>query len=185
MFDDIKKRVSERAVDALTHLQKELSSIRTGRASTAIFDSVRVLYYGTPTPLNQLATLSVPDARMVTIAPWDPAQIREIEKAIGVAGLGLTPSNDGKIIRVPIPALTEERRKELVKVVKRFGEEVKVTIRGIRREAKEGLQSMQKDGVLSEDDVHAHLDEVQKMIDQAIIKVDKVLHQKETEVLAV
>lgn len=170
---------------SIDHLKVELSGVRTGRASLILFDNVMVNYYGTPTPLKQIATLSVPESRMITIQPWDVSQLGEIEKAILGSGLGLTPSNDGKIIRIGIPMLTEERRKDLVKLVKKMGEECKVAIRNLRRETNDELKSLQKEGTLSEDAARKSQDEVQKLTDQNITKVDEILRKKEAEILEV
>ncbi|MFQ5950228.1 MAG: ribosome recycling factor [Nitrospiria bacterium] len=170
---------------SIAHLKGELSGIRTGRASLTLFDSVKVNYYGTPTPLKQVASLSVPESRLVTIQPWDVSQVPEIEKAIMASGLGLTPSNDGKIIRVAIPPLTEERRRELVKLVKKIGEECKIAIRNVRRDANDELKSRQREGALTEDEGRKHQEEVQKITDQTIAKVDEILRTKEAEILEV
>ncbi len=185
MVADAKKKMVEKMDASLQHLKGELSGVRTGRASLVLFDSVQVNYYGTPTPLKQIATLSVPDSRTVLIQPWDTSQLPEIEKAILGSGLGLTPSNDGKVIRIGIPPLTEERRKELVKLVKKIGEESKVAIRNIRRDTNDELKSLQKDGKLSEDALRKAQDEVQKMTDQTVTKVDEILKKKEAEILEV
>lgn len=185
MVGDTKKKMVEKMDASLQHLRGELSGVRTGRASLALFDSVQVSYYGTPTPLKQVATLSVPDSRTVLIQPWDTSQLPEIEKAILGSGLGLTPTNDGKVIRISIPPLTEERRKDLVKLVKKIGEESKVAIRNIRRDTNDELKSLQKDGSLTEDALRKAQDEVQKMTDQTITKVDEILKKKEAEILEV
>lgn len=185
MVADAKKKMVEKMDASLQHLKGELSGVRTGRASLVLFDSVQVNYYGTPTPLKQIATLSIPDSRTVLIQPWDTSQLPEIEKAILGSGLGLTPSNDGKVIRIGIPPLTEERRKELVKLVKKIGEESKVAIRNIRRDTNDELKSLQKDGKLSEDALRKAQDEVQKMTDQTVTKVDEILKKKEAEILEV
>lgn len=170
---------------SIQHLQRELATVRTGRASTRLFDSVKVNFYGTTTPLKQIASISVPDSRTIVIQPWDITQLAEIEKAIMSSGIGLSPSNDGKLIRIVIPPLTEERRKELVKLVKKMGEEGKVAIRNIRRETNDALKNQQKDGLLSEDVVRKEQGEVQKKTDQMILKVDEILRKKEGEVLEV
>jgi ribosome recycling factor len=182
---DVKKRMMEKIDVSIEHLKGELSGIRTGRASLILFDSIQVNYYGTQTPLKQIATLSIPESRTVTIQPWDISQMQEIEKAILSSGLGLTPSNDGKIIRIGIPVLTEERRRDLVKLVKRIGEDCKVAIRNLRRESNDELKSLQKDGTLSEDGLRKSQDEVQKLTDQTIGKIDEILKKKETEILEV
>lgn len=185
MVADAKKRMVEKMDASLQHLKVELSGVRTGRASLVLFDSVQVNYYGTPTPLKQIATLSIPDSRTVLIQPWDTSQLPEIEKAILGSGLGLTPTNDGKVIRISIPPLTEERRRDLVKLVKKIGEESKVAIRNIRRDANDELKSLQKDGTLTEDALRKAQDEVQKMTDQTVTKVDEILKKKEAEILEV
>jgi len=185
MVSDAKKKMVEKTEASLQHLKTELSGIRTGRASLVLFDSIQVNYYGTMTPLKQIATLSIPDSRTVLIQPWDTSQLPEIEKAILASGLGLTPTNDGKVVRISIPPLTEERRRDLVKLVKKIGEESKVAIRNIRRDTNDELKSLQKDGTLSEDALRKAQDEVQKMTDQTITKVDEILKKKEAEILEV
>ena len=185
MVAEAKKKMVEKMDASIQHLKVELSGIRTGRASLVLFDSIQVNYYGTPTPLKQIATLSIPDSRTVLIQPWDTSQLPEIEKAILGSGLGLTPSNDGKVIRISIPPLTEERRKDLVKLVKRIGEESKVAIRNIRRDTNDELKASQKEGTLPEDGLRKAQDEVQKMTDQTITKVDDILKKKEAEILEV
>jgi ribosome recycling factor len=172
----------EKAVTAYRH---DLVRIRTGRASLALLDPVRVDYYGTPTPLNQLATLGVPDPKLITIAPWDPKVIQDIEKAIQKSELGLTPSNDGKIIRIPIPDLTEERRKELVKVVKKTAEEFRVQVRNHRRDAIHKIKEMEKKSGVTEDESRKSQDRVQKFTDETIAKIDQVTEAKEKEILQV
>jgi ribosome recycling factor len=167
----------------LSSLKTDLNKIRTGRASLALFDDIRVDYYGISTPLNQMATLSVPEPRLITIQPWDTSIIGEIEKAILKSELGVTPISDGKIIRINIPRLTEERRKDLVKVVKKMAEGAKVAIRNIRREANEQLKGLEKNKKISQDQLHQLMDKVQKSTDQYIEKVDGVLTAKEKEIL--
>src|SRR4030065_40986 len=167
----------------LSSLKTDLNKIRTGRASLALFDDIRIDYYGTPTPLNQMATLAVPEPRLITIQPWDTSIIGEIEKAILKSELGVTPASDGKIIRIAIPRLTEERRKELVKVVKKMAEGAKVAIRNIRREANDQLKGLEKNKKISQDQLHQWMDKVQKSTDQLIEKVDGVLATKEKEIL--
>jgi len=185
MVADAKKKMVEKMDASLQHLRSELSGVRTGRASLALFDSVQVNYYGTSTPLKQIATLSVPDSRTILIQPWDASQLPEIEKAILGSGLGLTPTNDGKVIRISIPPLTEERRRDLVKLVKKIGEESKVAIRNIRRDTNDELKALQKEGALTEDALRKAQDEVQKMTDQTITKVDDILKKKEAEILEI
>jgi ribosome recycling factor len=168
---------------ALGSLKKELKRIRTGRASLSILDGIKVDYYGNPTPLNQMATLAVPESRLITIQPWDVSVIKEIEKAILKSDLGLTPSSDGKIIRITIPSLTEERRKELVKIVHKICEDYKVSIRNIRRESNEILKIMKKDGEISEDEAFKSQEQVQQITDEHITLVDKCFKEKEKEIL--
>jgi len=172
----------ERAVAAFRH---DLTRIRTGRANLSLLEPVRVDYYGTLTPLNQLATLSVPDPKLITIAPWDPKLIQDIEKAIQKSELGLSPSNDGKIIRIPIPDLTEERRRELVKVVKKTAEEFRVEIRNHRRDAIHKVKEMEKKGAVTEDDNRKAQDRIQKCTDEHNAKVDQIVEAKEKEILTV
>ena len=157
--------------------------MRTGRASLSILDNILVDYYGTMTPINQMATLAVPESRLITIQPWDVSIIKEIEKAILKSDLGLTPSNDGKIIRISIPPLTEERRKELVKVVHKMCEDHKVTVRNVRRDANDLLKSLKKDGEISEDDAFKGQDQIQKITDEHIKLIDECYKNKEKEIL--
>jgi ribosome recycling factor len=164
-------------------LKNELKRVRTGRASLSLLDGIKADYYGTLTPLNQMATLAVPESRLITIQPWDASAIKEIEKAILKSDLGLTPSSDGKIIRISIPALTEERRKELVKIVRKICEDYKVSIRNIRRDSNELLKSMKKDSEISEDDAFKSQDEVQKITDEHIKLIDECFGEKEKEIL--
>jgi len=172
----------EGAIDAL---KKEFGSVRTGRASLSLLDGIMVDYYGTLTPLQQLASLSVPESRQIAIQPWEQRIIPEIEKAIMKSDLGLTPSNDGKFIRIGIPTLTEERRKQLVKVVRKRAEEGKVAIRNIRRDTNEELKKLEKEKHLSEDDAKKSHDEIQKLTDFYITKIDEVLKHKENEIMEV
>jgi len=167
----------------LSDLQHEMAGVRTGRASVSLLDNVRADYYGTPTPLNQLATLHVPDPTLITVQPWDVSQIGAIEKSIRAADLGLNPSNDGKIIRVPIPPLTEERRKDLVKKLHHIAEDHRVAMRNIRRDANESVKKLLKDKVISEDDDRRALDEIQKLTDGSIAKLDQMVKGKEKEIL--
>jgi ribosome recycling factor len=170
---------------SLTTLGRDLSRIRTGRASLALLDGIVVDYYGTPTPLNQLATLTVPESRLIAIQPWDKSQLGIIEKAIQRSDLGLTPVNDGKLIRLAIPLLTEERRKELVKQVKKIGEEIKIALRNIRREGNDSLRSQEKAKKITEDDLRRGQEQMQKITDGFIAKVDDLLQSKEREVMEV
>ena len=167
----------------LTDLQQEMTHIRTGRASIGLLDSVRVDYYGSPVPLNQVAQLHVPEPAMITVQPWDASQIRDIEKAIRSADLGLNPSNDGKLIRVPIPPLTEERRRELAKKLSHIAEERRVSLRNIRRDANDELKKMLKDKLISEDDERQALASIQKLTDAQIGKIDQAAKAKEKEIL--
>jgi len=169
--------------EAIEFLKREMGKVRTGRASPHLLDGIKVNYYGTPTPLNQLATISIPESRLIAIQPWDINSIGEIEKAIQKSGLGLNPSNDGKIIRITIPALTEERRKELAKVVRKLAEEGKIQVRNARRDANEMLKSLKKDKEISEDEMFRAQDEVQKITDEFIKKVDELLQAKEKEII--
>ncbi len=171
---------------ALEALAREFTAIRTGRASANLLDGVRVDYYGTPTPLNQMASVSVPDARTIVIQPWEAAQLKAIEKAIQVADLGVNPQNDGKVVRLIMPTLTEERRKQLAKSAGKVAEEGRVAIRNIRREANDRLKSMAKDKKTSitEDEERRGHDQIQKTTDQHIAKVDELLKKKEQEILS-
>lgn len=185
MSQDVLTTTRKQMEAALGHFKHELTSLRTGRASLSLLDRVTVDYFGTPTPLKQVANLSMPDSRLITIQPWDPSLIREIEKAILASGLGLTPSNDGKIIRLPVPPLSEERRKDLVKVAKKMGEDAKIHIRGIRREANEQVKRLQKEGKITEDELRRDESEIQKITDQEVKKVDELLKKKEEEILEI
>jgi ribosome recycling factor len=166
-------------------LKKKFASVRTGRASLALLDGLTIDYYGTPTPLQQVASLSLPDSRQIAIQPWEQKLIPEIEKAIMKSDLGLTPMNDGKLIRINIPALTEERRKQLVKVVKKEAEDAKVAVRNIRRDVNEDLKKLEKDKHISEDEIKKEHDEVQKITDFFVKKVDELLEHKEKEIMEV
>jgi len=170
---------------AIEALKKEFASIRTGRASLALLDGIVVNYYDVSTPLQQLASLSIPESRLIAIQPWDPKIIPDIEKAILKSDLGITPVNDGRMIRIQIPPLTEERRKQLVKVVKKKSEDAKIAIRNIRRDTIDELKRFEKEKHLSEDDVKRSQDEIQKITDSYIVKVDEVLTHKEKEIMEV
>jgi ribosome recycling factor len=182
---DVENNAKTRMDKALTDLQHEMANIRTGRASVSIFDNIKVDYYGTPTPLNQLSNLHVPEPTLITIQPWDVSQIASIEKAIRNSDLGLNPANDGKIIRVPIPALTEERRKEIVKRLHHIAEDHRVALRNIRRDANEQVKKLLKDKAISEDEERRALDDVQKMTDGHIGKIDQMAKTKEKEILEI
>ena len=183
--DDVLKDLKGRIDKTLEDLRRDLTKIRTGRASTSMVEGVKVNYYGTPTPLAQVANLAVPEARMITIKPWEKSLIKEIEKAINEANLGLTPMNDGEMIRLPIPALTEERRKDIAKQVKVKGEEHKVAIRNLRRDANERLKELLKDKDITEDDNKRTSEKVQKETDGGVSSVDGIVAKKEKEVLEV
>jgi ribosome recycling factor len=183
MWDEILAESKDGMDKAIAALQRDLNRVRTGRASLSLLDGIRAEYYGTPTALNQMASLSVPEPRQILIQPWDPTALPDIEKAILKSELGLTPQNDGKVIRINIPALTEERRKELVKVVRKMAEETKVAVRGARRDANEMLKELKKEKEISEDDMFRGQDEVQKVTDEAVKRVDDLAAQKEKEVL--
>jgi len=170
------------AVDAL---KKEFTGIRTGRASMGLLDGIIIDYYGTPTPVQQLASLSIPESRQIAIQPWEHKLIPEIEKAIMKSDLGLTPMNDGKTIRINIPILTEERRKQLVKIVRKRSEESKIAVRNIRRDSNEELKKLEKDEHISEDDVKKEHDEIQRITDSFIKKIDESLEHKEKEIMEV
>src|SRR6266851_7097530 len=182
---EVEAGAKQRMEKAISDLQHAISTIRTGRASLSIFDGLKVDYYGTPTPLNQLSNLHVPEPTLITIQPWDVSQIGAIEKAIRGSDLGLNPANDGKIIRVPIPALTEERRKEIVKRLHHIAEDHRVAARNIRRDANEHAKKLLKDKLISEDDERRALDDVQKMTDGHIVKIDEMSKAKEKEILNV
>ena len=183
MIDDIYQDTRESMSKSIEALKKELKRVRTGRASLSILDGIKVDYYGTLTPLNQTATLAVPESRLITIQPWDVSLIQDIEKAILKSDLGLTPANDGKILRISIPPLTEERRKELVRTVHKMCEEHKVSIRNARRDSNELLKSLKKDGDISEDEAFKAQDEVQKITDEHIKLIDECYTKKEKEIL--
>ena len=181
IFEDLKDRMGK----AIESLKREYSRLRTGRASISLLDGIRVSYYDTPTPLNQMASLAVPEPRLIVIQPWDKTAIEDIEKAILKSELGLTPINDGKVIRISIPPLTEERRKELVKVARKMSEENKVAIRNIRRDANEMLKDLKKEKDITEDDLYRSQEEVQKTTDQFISQVDELCATKEKEILEI
>jgi ribosome recycling factor len=185
MEEKIYTDVTLKMEKTIVTLKTDLNKVRTGRASLALLDDIRIDYYGTSTPLSQMATLAVPEPRLITIQPWDPTTIGEIEKAILKSELGLTPMNDGKIIRINIPRLTEERRKELVKVVRKMGEATKVALRNIRRDANEHLKGLEKNKKISQDSLRQWMDKVQTSTDKYIEKVDTVLSAKEKEILEI
>lgn len=178
---DCKNRMQK----SIENLSKEFSKLRTGRASTALVDSIRVDYYGTPTPLNQVASVSIPDSRTISIAPWDRSAFTSIEKAIMKSDLGLTPINDGRSIRINIPPLTEERRKDLVKMAKKYTEDAKVAIRNVRRDMNEEFKKLQAAKEISEDEQHRAQEEIQKITDNFVKKADTVFAEKEKEIMEI
>ena len=183
MIESIYEETKERMGKSMAALKNELKRIRTGRASQSLLDGIKVDYYGTLTPINQMASIAVPESRLITIQPWDVSIINNIEKAVFKSDLGLTPANDGKIIRIAIPPLTEERRKELVKVVSKISEDYKVAIRNIRRDSNELLKGLKKDGDISEDESFKAQDQIQKITDAHIRQIDTVYQEKEKEIL--
>ena len=180
-----KKSLDERIEGAKNFLKENLNTVRAGRANPALLDKIMVNYYGTPTPLKALANISVPDPRTLMISPFDPKSVGDIERSILEANIGINPTNDGKVIRLAIPQLTEERRKELTKVVKNYGEDAKVAVRNLRREENDELKKMQKDGELTEDDLKDELEEVQKKVEKAIKDIDAIIADKEKELMEV
>jgi ribosome recycling factor len=182
---DAVKRTKAHMDKAVEVLRDELKTLRTGRASLGIVDPVRVDYYGTPTPLNQVANLSVPEPTLIVIQPWDPSLISAIEHAIQKANLGLNPMNDGKVVKLPVPSPTQERRKELVKIAHEYAERARTAVRNVRREANDELRKLEKDKGISEDDMHRGLDEVQKLTDEHIQQIGDVVGGKEKEILEV
>jgi len=183
MIDEIYRETGDNMGKSMTSLENEFKRIRTGRASLSILDGIRVDYYGTLTPLNQTASLSVPESRLISIQPWDVSVIKEIEKAILKSDLGLTPSSDGKIIRIAIPPLTEERRKELVKVINKMSEDHKVAVRNLRRDANDMIKELKKEGEISEDEAFKAQDQVQNITDEHIKLIDEINDKKEKEIL--
>ncbi|HKZ46443.1 MAG TPA: ribosome recycling factor [Thermodesulfobacteriota bacterium] len=185
MTDTIFKEMKDKMDKAIDVFHRELAKLRTGRASLSIFEGVRVDYYGTPTPINQLATMSVPESRLITIQPWDASVLADIEKAIMNSDLGFTPTNDGKLIRISIPQLTEERRKDIVKVAKKVAEECKIAIRNNRRDANESIKKVEKDKAISQDDLKKAQTQIQEITDKYIAKIDDILKHKEKEIMEV
>jgi ribosome recycling factor len=184
-MEELVKDASARMERSIEAFRKELGKVRTGRASFSLLDGVKVDYYGTPTPLQQVGTLSVPESRLITVTPWDTKMIGPIEKAIQGSGLGLNPSSDGKTVRIPIPPLTEERRRELAKVVRKMGEDARVAVRNVRREAIEKLKDREKKKEISEDVVKRGQERIQKETDAHVKKIDEILKSKEQEILEV
>ena len=184
-IDDLIQDAERRMHKSVEAAQTEFGTLRTGRASPALLDRIQIDYYGQQTPLKQLATISAPEPRLLTIQPFDPSSIRSIEKSIQESDLGLTPSNDGKLIRLPIPQLTEERRKELVKVVRHMGEEGKVAIRNVRRDAIHHLKELVDNGEVGSDEEHRAEERVQKLTDEHVHEIDELLKRKEAEIMEV
>ena len=184
-MEDIFQDCRERMEKALKTLQKDFSKLRTGRASTALVEDIEVDYYQMPTPLNQLASISIPDSRSIVIQPWDKSCMGNVEKAIMKSELGLNPINDGKVIRVNIPPLTEERRKELAKLAKKYTEDTKIAVRNIRREANDTLKKRKNNKEISEDDMYSGQEEIQKITDDYVAKADKAREEKEKEIMEI
>jgi ribosome recycling factor len=183
MIEETKAEAKDNMDKAIEALKRDFNRVRTGRASLSLLDGVRADYYGAPTPLNQMASLSIPEPRLILIQPWEPKSCEAIEKAILKSDLGLTPMNDGKVVRISIPPLTEERRKELVKVVRKMGEETKIAVRNARRDANEMLKDFKKEGEVSEDDARRGMDQIQKLTDDYVAKVDELMEAKEKEIM--
>ena len=185
MFEDIKKDTNQKMNQAIDHAKSELVKVRTGRANPDLLNSIQVDYYGTPTPMNQISSISIPEARLITIQPWDHSALIEIEKALLQSDLGISPSNDGEMIRINVPPLTEERRKEMVKSVGGISENTNVSIRNIRRDANEELKKILKEKEISEDENKSFEKNIQKVTDENIVLIDKILADKEKEILQV
>jgi ribosome recycling factor len=185
MIDDFVSDATRRMDKSVESAAHEFNTVRTGRASAALLDRIQVDYYGTPTPLQQLATINVPEPRMITVQPYDPSSIKAIERAILESDLGLTPSNDGKLIRLPIPQLTEERRKELVKVVRHLAEEGRVAVRNVRRDVMHDLKELVRNGDVGDDEERRAEERVQKVTDDHVAKIEDLLKRKEAEIMEV
>lgn len=185
MRKEVLATVREKMDKTMDHVRHEFSTIRTGRASTALLDGISVDYYGSSVPLNQIANVSVPDAKLLLVTPYDKGGLGSIEKAILKSDLGLTPSNDGKVIRIPIPELTEERRKDLVKIIRRLAEDSRISLRNIRREANDQVKKAEKSGDVPEDESHRIRDEIQKVTDEYVKRIDELLSAKEKEIMEV
>ncbi len=183
--EDVKKKAEDKMKKAITALKNEFQGVRTGRASAALFEKIKVEYYGEQVPLNQIATISIPEARLVLIQPWDKSSLSAIEKAIQKSELSVNPNNDGKVIRINIPPLTEDRRKELVKLAKHMAEQGRVSIRNIRREANEELKKLKKSSEISEDEEKRALEDIQKLTDKYIDEVNGLLEAKEKEIMEI
>lgn len=185
MVSEVLSSLDDDIAKAMEVFARDLGKVRTGRANASMLDSVRLDYYGTPTPLNQVASVSVADPRLIVVKPWEKRLIPDIEKVIRDANLGINPSSDGDVVRLPIPALTQERRKELTKVVKRIGEEARVAVRNCRRDAREMVEAAKKDGDITEDALEAAYKKIQTVIDKAIEKIDSIADKKQAEIMEV
>lgn len=185
MYNDVIKKARIGMDKAVEALKKDMTKVRTGRASTTLLDDVMVDYYGTPTPLNQVGTLSVPESRLITIQPWEKKLLPEIEKAIFKADIGLTPSSDGQLIRLVIPPMTEERRKEMGKLVRKMGEDAKVAARSARRDANDAMKKLEKNKEISEDDQKRGEKEIQDLTDSYVVKIDELVAAKEKEIMVI
>nr|WP_195258043.1 ribosome recycling factor [Bacillus paralicheniformis] len=185
MSTQVMNETKERMEKAIGAYQRELATVRAGRANPSLLDKVTVEYYGAQTPLNQIASITVPEARMLLITPYDKTALGDIDKAIQKADLGITPSNDGNIIRITIPPLTEERRKELAKLVKKYSEDAKVAVRNIRRDANDDLKKLEKNGEMTEDELRSSTEDVQKLTDEYVSKIDEITKDKEKEIMEV
>lgn len=177
--------IEEKMNKTISVLQENLAEVRAGRANPAILNKIMVSYYGVPTPINQVAGISVPEARLIVIQPWDASILKEIEKEILKAEIGINPNNDGKVIRLAFPELTEERRKELVKEIKKMGEDAKVSVRSIRREGMDKVKAEQKEGMITEDELKTTEDKIQKLTDNKVAEIDKAIENKEKEIMSV
>lgn len=185
MSKEVMAKSEEKMTKAIQVFTRSLATIRAGRANASLLDHVSVEYYGAPTPINQLAGISIPEARLLVIQPYDKTVLGDIEKALLKSDIGITPTNDGNVIRLSIPALTEERRKELVKLVKKEAEEAKVVIRNVRRDANDEFKKLEKSGEITEDDLRGYSDDIQKLTDANIVKVDNIAKEKENEIMSV
>lgn len=185
MVNEVLNEAKDAMDKAVKALKKEMAKVRTGRASISLLDDVRVEYYGVPTPLSQVATLSAPEPRLITVQPWEKNLIPAIEKAIFKSDIGLTPSSDGQLIRLPVPALTEERRREMVKIIKRMGEEAKISVRNTRRDANDTLKMLEKEKEITEDQMKRSEKDVQQLTDDFVNKIDEVIQVKEQEVMSI
>jgi ribosome recycling factor len=185
VVEEILKRTQNSMEKSIENLHVELAGIRTGKANPALLDSIKVSYYGQNVPLKQVASIAVPDPRLITIQPWDKSIVSEVEKAIMASELGLNPQSDGTLIRLPIPALTEERRKDLVKLTKRIAEDTKVAVRNIRRDSNDRIKNLEKDHTISEDEMHTRQEEIQKITNRFTERVDEIIDVKEKEIMEI